>query len=644
MAPDPGRTYTVGCSFEKLVPDECHKQTIRDAVSRTHRATILATELLNLHVRRCIEEHDGEGLELVLSSNWLINVYYEVTLGKASRVVEDLRYTKDICMPSFEPVDRKGLTQILMYECINLAAVAQNNIWMHFHNRVTAYVRTELRLDDEDFSTLSKDERRLRKMDLLQIAEDMTRHPSEEFGAPSGYHEWIHRHRALVGIDDAVDDWDDKPLLYHLKSHPSKFIKPMHVMSTRIEARGGRAFALFPLRRTLVPRHIRIDQAALRELLGLGCSEYIKQANLASAKRQKADPGASHTRVRRSKADMIEEKAQAFSEVLDLRAAKVRQMHLFNFAFTTDGICTRLQYTKPLPKDRSKSKGVPTRGMYAIDELKRLSRIEQLHVVGVDPGIREIAVAVDQDDPKDAPVRYTQRQRLKDQLSRRSVDELRRCKPYEVTIAEEDMAGMNSRTASLVGFCEYCYERHQTLDMCLAFYAQPIHRKWRWKKYIKTQQSEERFYERLRGIHKPGDDRQLVLAYGSWGATTGRTASCVKRGNPSTVGVGLMRKLSKRFVVCITPEHHTSKTCCRCLGPCGPWKEVEAAMKKKVRGLRICQDEGCKLPQNRDRTGAANIGLQFRRLFEGQPPIRQMSDEEKEFHRLQFLCSPCDPS
>ena len=147
MAPDPGRTYTVGCSFEKLVPEEGHKQTIRDAVSRTHRATILATELLNLHVRRCIEEHDGEGIELTLSSNWLINVYYEVTIGKPYRVVDDLRYTRDMCMPSFEPVDRKGLSQILQYECINLAAVAQNNIWMHFHNRISAYVKTQLKLN-----------------------------------------------------------------------------------------------------------------------------------------------------------------------------------------------------------------------------------------------------------------------------------------------------------------------------------------------------------------------------------------------------------------------------------------------------------------------------------------------------------------
>ena len=88
-----------------------------------------------------------------------------------------------------------------------------------------------------------------------------------------------------------------------------------------------------------------------------------------------------------------------------------------------------------------------------------------------------------------------------------------------------------------------------------------------------------------------------------------------KRGNPPTIGVSLMRKLAQKFVVSLTPEHYTSRTCCRCTAPCGPWVELEAAMGKKVRGVRICQDERCKLPQNRDRTGASNIGLQFRRLF-----------------------------
>jgi len=167
------------------------------------------------------------------------------------------------------------------------------------------------------------------------------------------------------------------------------------------------------------------------------------------------------------------------------------------------------------------------------------------------------------------------------------------------------------------------------------------HRRRRWKTYIKAQQSEERLYERLRGMHKKGDTRRLVLAYGAWGATDG--ASCVKRGNPPTIGVGLMRKLSKRFVVALTPEHGTSKTCCKCLGPCGPWAEVEEGRKTKIRGLRICQDESCQLPINRDRLGATNIGFNFGRLFRDEAPLRTMTAEERELHRLTVgCCVECD--
>ena len=50
----------------------------------------------------------------------------------------------------------------------------------------------------------------------------------------------------------------------------------------------------------------------------------------------------------------------------------------------------------------------------------------------------------------------------------------------------------------------------------------------------------------------------------------------------------------------------------------------------------------CKLPQNRDRTGALNISTQFKRLFEDKPPIRVMTDEEREFHRLNLACVACD--
>jgi transposase len=101
-----------------------------------------------------------------------------------------------------------------------------------------------------------------------------------------------------------------------------------------------------------------------------------------------------------------------------------------------------------------------------------------------------------------------------------------------------------------------------------------------------------------------------------------------------------MKKLALHFVVAPTPEHYTSKTCVACGGLCGPHPTLKTNNDKEIRGLRVCQHEGCGLLQNRDKTGATNIGLQFQKLVSGQPPIRVMSDEELEFNRL-ALCAEC---
>ena len=81
----------------------------------------------------------------------------------------------------------------------------------------------------------------------------------------------------------------------------------------------------------------------------------------------------------------------------------------------------------------------------------------------------------------------------------------------------------------------------------------------------------------------------------------------------SCIGVGLMRKLAKRFVVAIAPEAWTSKTCCKRLGECGP--RLRRREERRFRGLRLCQTEDCRLPINRGRNGATNIGTNFKRLF-----------------------------
>ena len=192
-----------------------------------------------------------------------------------------------------------------------------------------------------------------------------------------------------------------------------------------------------------------------------------------------------------------------------------------------------------------------------------------------------------------------------------------------VNEAEKALAGCRSRTAHLDAFCDYCRKRHETLEECLACYANLNFRRRRWKKVIKEQASEEKLYKRLDALKK--DSRPLVLAYGSWGLIAGRSGAACNKGLPPCIGVGLMKKLSTRFLVSPTPEAYTSKTCGRCLGPCGPCTQLEDKMGKKIRGLRRCTQRDCRfLFLNRDKNGATNIGTQFQRLMCDKAPIRQM--------------------
>jgi hypothetical protein len=141
-------------------------------------------------------------------------------------------------------------------------------------------------------------------------------------------------------------------------------------------------------------------------------------------------------------------------------------------------------------------------------------------------------------------------------------------------------------------------------------------------------------------MHEKDDTRTPILAYGAWGLIAGRSKSAANKGNPPVIGAGLMKHLALHFVVVPTPEHYTSKICVECGGLCSAHPTLRTKKNKEIRGLRVCQHEGCGLLQNRDKTGATNIGRQFARFIEGKDPLRVMNEEEVEFNTLN-LCVKC---
>ena len=435
----------------------------------------------------------------------------------------------------------------------------------------------------------------------------------------------------------------------------------MYMMSKAREQAQKSTFCLYPLRRNMVPKHTRFDQKALRDLLKMGSSDHIKKlAKERSTKKRKAshidgeenplpsqkdgvgmktEPPEMHMPARRrTKDEMKEENDELFAKILDMRATGVQRKHRFDFAFTTDGVGTRVQMVAVRKSDTGLT-SLPRRGIWAIDELKRVSRLEEIHVVGVDPGKRELVVCTDMDAPRNPTVRYTQKQRLRDMRSRQYANEGEKAKPFIVKDAEMELCGFNSRSTDLLTFCAYCKKRREKMEECLSFYSQTEHRRRRWKTSIKEQQSEERLYKKLKTLQT--DSRPIVLAYGSWGLVAGRAGAVCNRGNPPCIGIGLMRKLSRRFLVSPTQEAYTSKTCCRCFGQSGPWLEMEEARGKKIRGLRRCTQRDCMLLMNRNKMGAINIGTNFQRLMKGDSTIRSMTEQDLAFHRAS-QCMECE--
>ena len=118
----------------------------------------------------------------------------------------------------------------------------------------------------------------------MQAASDLCCHPDDSRQAPSHLQEWVDTERVRLGIDAAVGDWNDKPLKWHLKAAPHRFVRVMAIMSQDSEHAGGKTFALYPLRRTHIPRHAIFDEKALRDLLGFGANEHHKK------KKAKPDP------------------------------------------------------------------------------------------------------------------------------------------------------------------------------------------------------------------------------------------------------------------------------------------------------------------------------------------------------------------
>ena len=272
----PSSERVIAVGIRKVVPQLLHQVRIEDAVNRIHRITIDATELVALHIARCI--HSNIRLPTVSKD------YYKMAMmmvtegnGNLKNVDAELLNTRNT-MKNMQPVSRVNLDQLMMAQSISLAAAFNTNLHFHFRKRVARYVRL-LRQPEPD----TTEEGKVRKLENLQIASDVCKGKGRTLESPAVLHSMVHMLRERLETQNFASD----SMEINVKNFQAEIIRATHRMNAAFEADEQHCLSVCPLRRRVTPSFIQIDTTGIQQVLGLNRTDYERERERKASKRRK---------------------------------------------------------------------------------------------------------------------------------------------------------------------------------------------------------------------------------------------------------------------------------------------------------------------------------------------------------------------
>ena len=620
-------------SLETIVADQRHLSVLRDAVERLHRITVDATELIALHTTRCLDE----GLELppVTDVAWVRSAMFAVSIASRSgtkTAFNDaaLVESKERFMQHLELTSRERLQQMIQFQATAIVTNIKVNLWYHMRKRVMRLVRLEYA---PSATTLSPEERKHRKLQMLRICDDLCSVRGKSFTCEPQYHDWVDEWKKRLRLHDLPS----ASMEHNVRTNANDLLYATWKVNRILEDAGKPCVSCIPVRRQMRPAFCRFDTKAIQDVLGI-----------------RADPGAS----------MADRKRDTWGEVLHFpKSIKITKKHAFGCSMSTDGVAVRLlivpaskalegrsmktrkrkhddKAERTSSSSSEESDTLPRHGLYTIDELKRHSRaLRDLPIIGADPGKAELLVCTKvhpstSDEPqKSRRVRYTSAQRRHEMSLKRHEDLERSELPESIVANRAALSGHSSRSSHVDILAAYFACRRTHLKETLEHFGSLRYRCRAWTRFRRAQRSLSDFVNRIKhlaGNGKPPSSR-VILAYGSWASVAGKAGRLENRGHPPCLGKGLRAKLAHHFIVASTPEAWTSQTCSKCGQRCEGCIEVDSRAKQRrdeireqvdtgklptttsiphphgyVRGLRRCVS--CGTFHNRDVNAADNIG------------------------------------
>ena len=571
------------------------------------------------------------------------------------------------------------LAHVLYYSKIEMATALSNNVVMRYASYVYRFVNTRLlpmelrRLGVQSLTALPTSVRADVLSGINAVKKDVETRRDPKL-SPVRFHAWIDQH-----VDDLVrpkpsgagNDWN---AFDYLEDDIPRCLSYMVHINRLLEDDGQRLFSPLCLRMSWTPGHIRLDTAAMAEILledadevsrirtDLSLTSVPETAltwDLPELKRKESLQWSlkklcTPELYKRLQGDEQRNSALLKTEYwrsicrLDTNRhnRSLYRGRVFNNMIDTDGYAVSLHFVPPhlhgataynggkvaskrTSKNAKARKHVKREWPYvhelSKDERAELLRDERL-LAGVDPGKRDLVTVCDA--VRGPKVRYSAVQRRWELFSKRHREQrlrlLRSAVPEDcrfhdlrrmfdpggtrVTTYEGLQALLTettSRSSRYDVFARYVARRQAILQHMKRLFSANSFRAAKYRTHVAERSSEAKLVSRIEKAFPQGDP---VLMYGNWGRDPNL------RNSAPTPGVGLRRRLSRRFRTVTVDEHLTSSVCASChtkkvAHPIGrSYTQGGRRHDRPLHSLLRCQNEMCSSKWwARDVMGAVNI-------------------------------------
>ncbi len=575
---------------------------VTDAVVRTNKIIIHTLQFMKLYLLDFYDKNKSlPVIDKVFVNSCMKILCNDKTTGRPpKKEVADMKAK----LTKFYEVHYKPLTQkeeldytylntVLDYATIDIQTMYENNIKVHFVEYIERYVNVvwKKKMLIEKVRKLKKSKKE-RDAGIYSLCKDLRTIKTDiltgELKSKKFYHKWITEQRKHILPNKTKFDKDS--IYYDLKSNSLDYFPSMVYMMKQVESEELSIYNVFPLRREIIPKHMRIDTTTLVHLLFTkkqgNKSYYLTKGNL----------------------KRFEDKIWEFFFRTERQCFKKR-WYKFHNMIETDGTSVSILFKrndlvgKRIPQNKQKEQEK------YITDLEDTSHLQNKKVIGIDPGLNSLIYCVDGDTKEANTFGYTQNQRRKETKSKKFnmiVENLKKYKIEGKTIIEyeTELSQYNRKTLVVKKFKEYVKKKNEINTKLFGFYEQHIFRKLKLNGYLNRLKSEQRMMNDFMKIL--GAPKEAVVCIGDFEQKKHR------KFKEPTKGVGFRKLLRKNgYEVYLIDEFRTSCRCSKCQGGIcenflwikNPKPNQDNLIKSHT--LLRCKN-GCGV-WNRDCNGATNI-------------------------------------